>query len=226
MGDDGVAEVARATRWRLRIPAGWEPVQTFATGGTPIASSSLSGASARGDWRLLDACRWRGLGLNAPRILDVLSAGPKTAAELSEALGLSVGHLRSRLLPRLEGFALVQRTDGGGWQVVDDLFGALEAAAEALDLSGKAAEVSHQHAEERERYLQYREETRPLRQLARRRAIATRMAQHRQAVPDAPPDDLSAEDRPVYASQSAPAPEQHPRGANAGSGPVREAVQR
>jgi hypothetical protein len=169
-------EMAHATRWRLLLPA-----RACDTGGTPPTSTKLSGTTSRGPSRgvvALDACRWRGLGLNAPRVLDALAAGPLTAAELAAALNLDRGNLRVRLLPRLAAYELVTCT-AGRWAVVENLELALHAAAEALGLTGKAAEVAAAHAKERADYLDHRERNRPERQQTRKATVATSAAARR-----------------------------------------------
>ncbi len=167
-------EHSTATRWRLTIPA----ARTFPTGGTPPAHTSLDGASSRARSRAWpDVCRWRGIGPNGARALDAL-AEPLTVAELAETLGLNLGNLRARLLPKLAALGLAE-SDGTTWRTVDDLDEALEAAAVALGLAGKAAEVDAQHDRERAAYLDHRERTRPDRdakkaaKLAQRRPAAT-----------------------------------------------------
>ena len=212
--DHTYRERANATRWRLRLPE--HVARTFHTGGTPPAGTPLSGESSRVVGRaFLDACRWRGLGLNAPRVLDALDAEPLTTAELAADLGLNLGNLRYRLLPKLADFGLVV-ADGNRWTLPEDLAAALDAAAEALDLTGKADEVAAQHATERAAYLDHRERTRPARMAtARRRAAAARRG--------APPADHQASLWPVEATtgppRSEPPPESLPLPSLAHTGP-------
>lgn len=172
--DGSYRERANATRWRLRLPAEHR-ARTCDTEGTPPARTSLSGTSARAR---LDACRWRGLGLNAPRVLDALDAyGPMTSRALADRLGLSWGNLRYRLVPRMVALGLLVRT-GDAFALADDLADALVDAAASFDLDGKADEVAAQHAEERAGYLDHRERTRA----DRERNRAARMASKRAAV--------------------------------------------
>lgn len=168
--DGTYRERANATRWRLRLPAELR-ARACATEGTPPARTSLSGTSARAR---LDACRWRGLGLNAPRVLDALAAvGPMTSRGLADRLGLSWGNLRARLLPRMAGLGLLVRA-GDAYALADDLDAALAGAAVTLGLNGKADEVAAKHTAERAGYLEHRERTRPDRERARRRTMAAK----------------------------------------------------
>jgi len=147
-------EAAHATRWRLL------DAHSEHTGGTPLARTELSVLTLRAPCTArarLDACRWRGLGLNAPRVLEALVGGPLSDVELAGRLNLNRGNLRSRLLPRLAMFALVSRT-ATGWELSADLGTAMAAAAENLGLAGKAAAVAERHQAEREQYLVHREE--------------------------------------------------------------------
>lgn len=154
-------ENAQATRWRLCLPEGL--ALTDNTGGTPPASTSLSVITRRGrSVAALDVCRYGGLGLNTPRIVEALDAGSMTALELADRLHLNARHLSGRLLPRLAEHGIVVAA-GGRWSLAADLDAALAAAAEALGLVGKTAEVAARHAIERARYLDWREHTRPRR---------------------------------------------------------------
>ncbi len=164
-------EAAYGTRWRLHRPSSLpsDPSARVATtGGTPPARTSLIGVSSRAR---LDVGRWRGLGLNAPRVLDVLADGPMSARALADVLGLNLGNLRARLLPRLAAHGLLQAA-GGRWWVAEDLDAALAHAAEALDLTGKADAVALAHEADRAAYAEHREYTRPLRDDSRRRRVA------------------------------------------------------
>lgn len=163
--DDGTRlERADSTRWRLVVPdARLDP-----TGGTPPASTSLCGTESRA---LEDVGRWRGIGLNGVRVLEALERGALSAGELGDVLGLNVGNLRYRLLPRLAGLGLLVNV-GGRWSTVGDLAGALDAASVELGTVGKAEKVRDAHAEERAGYLEHRERTRPRREYARRRRCA------------------------------------------------------
>ena len=169
--DDGKAkrETAHATTWRLV----WD-ARTFPTGGTP-QRYPLSGATSRAPTRAtkatLDVYRWGGLGLNAPRILDALAGGPRTAAELAELLNLDAGNLRARLLKKLAQHGLISRTPAG-WELAEDLDAAMTAAAATLGLTGRADEVAAQHRRERADYLDHRERLRGRRDQARAEAIA------------------------------------------------------
>jgi hypothetical protein len=159
-------EQTRATRWRLLTPA-----RAFPTGGTPPSCTQLNGASTRAPSPArLDVCRWRGFGLNAPRVLDTLLKGPRTTAELAEILDLDRGNLRVRALPKLAAHGLIVRS-GDLWHLADDLDDAMTRAADELDLTGKAAAVAAKHAAEREEYLDARERRRPERKRARAAAV-------------------------------------------------------
>jgi hypothetical protein len=175
--DGSYREQAHATRWRLLVLA-----RTDHTGGTPPPRTSLSVVSTREPVSALrataDVCRWGGLGLNVPRILDALVLGPMTAARLAELLNLNRGNLRYRLLPRLAALGLVVRT-ADGWERVADLDAAMEAAAEALELTGKASEVVAEHAADRAAYLDHRERLRGRREQAKAAAIAVAVAARR-----------------------------------------------
>jgi DNA-binding MarR family transcriptional regulator len=161
--DKAKREVALATTWRL-VPR----ARASHTGGYTPASTSLSVIGTRA---ALDACCWRGLGLNAPRILDALAGGPRTAAELAELLNLDVGNLRARLLKKLAQHGLISRTPAG-WELAEDLDAAMTAAAATLGLTGRADEVAAQHRRERADYLDHRERLRGRRDQARAKAIA------------------------------------------------------
>lgn len=162
-------ESADATRWRIRIERAATVARLEHTGGTPRARTELSVFTSRAR---LDACRWGGLGLNAPRVLDELTArGPLDVAALAGSLELNRGNLRARLLPRLASHGLVVRGPDGRWSVVDDLTAALETAADALGLTGKADAVAAQHAAERAAYLEWREHHRPDREARKRAAV-------------------------------------------------------
>jgi len=182
LGADGcLIEQASATRWRLAAYGNARILDPRVV--TPQLGTSLSGIGMRALGSLssrarLDACRWRGLGLNAPRVLDALASGPRTDAKLAELLGLNRGNLRSRLLPRLAALALVTRT-ADGWELVENLGEAMAAAADELGLSGKADEVAAQHAQERADYLDERERLRSRREQARAEAIAADVAARR-----------------------------------------------
>jgi len=173
LADDGTRlEAAHGTRWRLHPPPPLprvESARTCATGGTPPARTWLIVTTSRAR---LDACRWRGLGLNAPRVLDALVSGPMSARDLAIALGLNLGNLRARLLPRLASYGIVS-ADAGCWQLADDLEAALAHAAEELALTGRADAVALAHAHDRVAYAEHREHMRPLRDTRRRRRIAT-----------------------------------------------------
>ena len=133
-------ERADATRWRLRVERASTDARLDHTGGTPRTRTELSVVMSRAR---LDACRWGGIGLNAPRVLDVLTErGPLDVRELAALLGMDRGHLRARLLKRLAEHGLVVRGPDGRWSVVDDLTAALETAADALGLTGKADAVA------------------------------------------------------------------------------------
>jgi len=95
-----------------------------------------------------------------------------SARDLADALGLNLGNLRARLLPRLAAYSIVS-ADAGRWQLADDLDAALALAAEELALTGKAAAVALAHEADRAAYAEHREHTRPLRDARRRRRIAT-----------------------------------------------------
>lgn len=202
LGPDGTyREQANATRWRLRLPLD-HPARGCATEGTPPARTSLSGTSTRA---LLDVGRWRGLGLNAPRVLDALAHGPLTTAELAEALAMNRRNLGYRLLPKLAKHRLVVAT-ADGWELPVDLDAALAATAEALDLTGKADAVAAHHETERAGYLEHRERTRPNRVAATRRRISA--ARRRTLPPPQPALPLGeAPRRPVDALEPCPAPE-------------------
>ena len=170
-------EAAHATRWRLL------DAHSEHTGGTPLARTELSVLTLRAPCTArarLDACRWRGLGLNAPRVLEALVGGPLSDVELAGRLNLNRGNLRSRLLPRLAMFALVSRT-ATGWELSADLGTAMAAAAENLGLAGKAAAVAERHQAEREQYLVHREEFRGFRLSQRERIISASVAARRSA---------------------------------------------
>jgi hypothetical protein len=175
--DGSYREQAKATRWRLLTPA-----RDDYTGGTPPAGTPLYVVTARAPVSsmraALDVCRWRGLGLNAPRVLDALADGSRTDAELAEELGLHRGNLRARLLPKLAFYGLVTRSLAG-WAQVDDLDAALEAAAERLDLTGKADEVAARHAAETAAYLDHRDHLRWRRAQAKADRIAQAVAARR-----------------------------------------------
>jgi hypothetical protein len=153
--DGGYREQAHATQWRLLVP---RELTTRVV--TPPARTSLSVVTTRDPVSALrstaDVCRWRGLGLNAPRVLNALAFGAATAADLAVALNLNRGNLRARLLPRLESHGLVTRASDK-WELAADLDAAMEAAAEDFDLTGKADEVAAQHEAERVAYLEWRE---------------------------------------------------------------------
>lgn len=188
-------ERADATRWRLTLPA-----RAADTGGTPQAGTPLSVTTSRGQSRaVLDACRWGGLGLNTPRVLDALAAGPLTDAALADRLILNRGNLRYRLLPRLADFDLIVRADDG-WHLAENLDTALEAAADALELTGKADTVAAQHAAERAAYLDHRERTRSSRDAATRRRLTASTAARRNTGTEALP---LWPDRPVEAAEPA-----------------------
>jgi len=95
-----------------------------------------------------------------------------SARDLAIALGLNLGNLRARLLPRLAGYGIVS-ADAGCWQLADDLEAALAHAAEELVLTGRADAVALAHAYDRVAYAEHREHMRPLRDARRRRRIAT-----------------------------------------------------
>jgi hypothetical protein len=166
-GTGEITEVAEGTLWRLLVPADLVP----SDGARDLCPRSLyrGGRTSMGRSRAhLDACRWGGLGLNAPRIFEALAAGPGSAVEIANTLGLNAGNLRSRLLPRLERHGLIVRDVDGRWRLAEDLDTAMAAAADALELTGKAADVKRQHKVDRENYLEFREDGRPRR--AQRRA--------------------------------------------------------
>lgn len=169
--DGAYRETANATRWRLRPPD--HPARTDHTGGTPPASTSLSVDTSRAlaTRASLDVCRWRGVGLNATRVLDALASGPQATAELAARLRLNRGNLRYRLLPRMAELGLIVST-GGRWVVAGDLDAALAAAADALGMTGKADEAEVRHAADRLGYLEHRERTRPQREARARAAKA------------------------------------------------------
>ena len=121
----------------------------------------------------MDVGRWRGIGLNGPRVLVALSDGPLSTRELAQGLDLNAGNLRSRLLPRLAALGLLTGSRGR-WAVVEDLPAALAAASVALGTEGKADAVKAQHEAERVGYIEHRDRTRPERN---RRAEARRTAE-------------------------------------------------
>lgn len=174
-GDGSLIELARATRWRLVVPA--QNARTFHTGGTPPASTSLDVASTRAP-SFVDVGRWGGLGLNAPRVLDLLSGGPLTAREIAESLHLNLGNLRARLLPKLAGHRLIEKVEDV-WKVSENVDEALVECAEALNLTGKADRVKARHVEDRAAYLDHRETTRPERQRRQRDRVEDRLSERR-----------------------------------------------
>jgi hypothetical protein len=201
-------EQAHATRWRLPSAESLGAL-TFTTGGTPPERYPLSGAIVRARSSAeVDVCRHRGLGLNAPRLLDALASGPLRPAELAEALTMHPGSVR-RLAGKLAAHGLIVR-DAGRWTLADDLEAAMHRAAESLGLDGKAQAVRRAHAAERDRYTDHREETRPARAARRRRAIVTDRGPTLPLVPvchaetptppDPPPEPPPTDERPVYAA--------------------------
>jgi hypothetical protein len=93
-------------------------------------------------------------------VLDLLSEGSLSTREVSDRLYLNLGHLRSRLLPKLADHGLIVRTENG-WNLAPDLDAALARCAEDLGLVGKAEKVAEGHRAERLAYLDHRERTRP-----------------------------------------------------------------
>ena len=186
VADDGTRiEVAMATRWRITAP---HRARLDHTGGTPPASTSLSVVTTRAHPETLaDICRWRGLGLNAPRVLTTLTAGSMTTDEIAAALNLSIGNLRARLLPKIAAHGLIERTDGR-WHLTDDLDAAARSAAVSLNLAGRTAEVAARHQAERTAFLDHRERTRPNRDARRRTNIADDLDHRRTISP--PADDF------------------------------------
>jgi hypothetical protein len=177
-------EVGHATRWRLILP---DDARVDHTGGTPPASTSLSVVTTRARTsELSDIGRWGGVGLNAPRILTLLTHGPMTALDLAAALHLNVGNLRARLLPRMAALGLVVR-DGARWHLCADLDLAAINAAEALDMRGRTDEVADRHMAERAAYLDHRERTRARRETHRRIKIATDLKDRRPLTPPTAP---------------------------------------
>lgn len=172
--DGARIEVARATTWRITTP---QDARDDHTGRTPPAVLAQCGHHARAD-ALADICRWGGLGLNARRVLDVLTTGPMTTREIADELNLNVGNLRARLLPRIASHGLIVSV-GDRWCIADDLDDRAVAAAEALDLDGRTGEIAARHQAERDAYLDHRERTRDRRDAQRRTKIADGLGRRR-----------------------------------------------
>jgi hypothetical protein len=182
--DGTCIEVGHATRWRLMVP---DDARVDHTGGTPPASTSLSVVTTRARTpELSDIGRWGGVGLNAPRILTLLTHGSLTAPEIAAELRMNLGNLRARLLPRMAALGLIVR-DGSRWFLCPDLDLAAAEAADALDMRGRTDEIAERHQAERVAYLDHRERTRARRDHHRRVEIATDLNDRRPRTPPTAP---------------------------------------
>jgi DNA-binding transcriptional ArsR family regulator len=151
----------RASVWSFAVPKQQVAEEdTHPPRPDPIYAVRRGGCTDMGSSRgtlLADIRRWRGIGLNAPRVVEqLLNAGPMTVKEIATSLVLGERNLRDRLMPKLRDLGLVTLDDAYRWKLVDDFDAALESAAVDLGLLGKAAAVKVQHDRERADYDEWR----------------------------------------------------------------------